>query len=62
MSRSMAPLPFTWAKSLTLLSRAFAILGVPLLRDAISAAALSFMATFIIEADLLTIPLRTGAS
>ena len=60
--KSMVPLPMTWAKSLTLLSSEFAILGVPLERRAISKAASSSIPIFRIAALRLTIFLRNSVS
>ena len=55
MFRSISPVPLICAKSLTLLSSELEILGVPLLLPAISKAALLFIGTSKIFADLFTI-------
>ena len=62
ISVSMLPEPFTCAKSRTRRNNAFAIRGVPRLREAISDAALVEQGTFRIPAERRMIPLSTSSS
>ena len=62
ISVSMLPEPFTWAKSRTRRSNALAIRGVPRLRLAISAAALTEQGTSRMPDERRIMPLNTSSS